>query len=103
MTANVVTNTAKLFYFRDVLGRLELFAVVAGAQVVITLLLALVTPRLVQRFGKRRVYVAGGLLGTAGGLAVFAAPVEPAWPAIAGMIGRSARMQDLFSTIRRVA
>lgn len=85
MTANVVTNTAKLFYLRDVLGRLELFAFVAGAQVVITLVLALVAPRLVQRWGKRCIYVAGGLLGVVGGVLVFAAPAELVWLAVAGM------------------
>ncbi|WP_299168767.1 glycoside-pentoside-hexuronide (GPH):cation symporter [uncultured Arthrobacter sp.] len=85
MTANVVTNTAKLFYLRDVLGRLELFAFVAGAQVVITLVLALVAPRLVQRWGKRSIYVAGGLLGVVGSVLVFAAPAELVWLAIAGM------------------
>ena len=85
MTANVVTNTAKLFYLRDVLGRLELFAFVTGAQVVITLALALVTPRLVQRWGKRSVYVSGGLIGAVGGVLVFVAPEDLVWLAMAGM------------------
>ncbi|GAB3556256.1 glucuronide transporter [Arthrobacter tumbae] len=85
MTANVVTNTAKLFYLRDVLGRLELFALLSGAQVVITLVLALVTPRLVQRWGKRCIYISGGLLGAAGGVVVFVVPVELVWLAVAGM------------------
>lgn len=85
MTANVVTNTAKLFYLRDVLGRLELFAFLTGAQVVITLVLALVTPRLVQRWGKRCIYISGGLLGAAGGVLVFAAPEELVWLAVGGM------------------
>lgn len=85
MTANVVTNTAKLFYLRDVLGRLDLFALVAGAQVVITLALAVITPRLVQRLGKRCVYISGGLMGAAGGIIVFAAPEEAVWLAVAGM------------------
>lgn len=85
MTANVVTNTAKLFYLRDVLGWLQLFAFVSGAQVVITLALALVTPRLVQRWGKRSVYVSGGILGAVGGVLVFAAPAELVWLAMAGM------------------
>lgn len=85
MTANVVTNTAKLFYLRDVLGRLDLFALVAGAQVVITLALAVITPRLVQRLGKRCVYISGGLMGAAGGIIVFSAPEDAVWLAVAGM------------------
>ena len=85
MTANVVSNTAKLFYLRDVLGRLELFAFLTAAQVVITLVLALVTPRLVQRWGKRFIYVCGGLLGAVGGVLVFTAPAELVWLAVAGM------------------
>lgn len=85
MTSNVITNTAKLFYLRDVLGRLELFTVLAGAQVVITLTLALITPRLVQRWGKRCVYITGGLVGAAGGVLVFASPNEIVWLALMGM------------------
>lgn len=85
MTSNVVTNTAKLFYLRDVLGRLELFAVLTAAQVVITLALALLTPRLVQRWGKRCVYISGGLVGAAGGVLVFVSPSEIVWLALTGM------------------
>lgn len=85
MTSNVVTNTAKLFYLRDVFGRLDLFPVLAGAQVVTTLAVALATPRLVHRLGKRSVYIAGGLVGTAGGVMVFGAPNEMVWLALAGM------------------
>lgn len=85
MTSNVVTNSAKLFYLRDVLQRLDLFPVVAAAQVVITLTLAAATPRIVHRWGKRNIYVAGGLTGAAGGAIVFAAPTDLAWLALAGM------------------
>ena len=85
MTSNVVTNTAKLFYLRDVLQRLDLFPIVALAQVLITLTLAATAPRLVHRFGKRSIYVTGGLTSAAGGVLVFAAPTDLAWIALLGI------------------
>ncbi len=86
MTSNVVTNTAKLFYLRDIFDRLDLFAVVAAAQVVITLGAATVMPRLVHRWGKRTVYVFGGVAGATGGILVFAAPDGSVWLALTGIV-----------------
>lgn len=86
MASNVVSNTAKLFYLRDVLQRLDLFPAVALAQVVITLVLATTAPRLVHRFGKRTIYIAGGLTSGVGGILVFAAPAGVVWVALLGII-----------------
>lgn len=85
MTSNVVTTTARIFYLRDVLHRLELFPVVAVLQVAVTLALAACAPRFVARWGKRAVYTTGGVSGALGGILVFAAPGELAWLALVGI------------------
>lgn len=85
MTSNVALNTAKIFYLREVFHRLDLFAVVAAAQVVITLVLAATVPRMVARWGKRAIYISGGLAGAAGGVVVFVAPENLVGLALAGM------------------
>lgn len=85
MTSNVVTNTAKIFYLREIFQRLDLFALIAAAQVVITLALAATVPGLVRRWGKRTVYITGGLIGAAGGAVVFVAPNDLVWLAVAGL------------------
>jgi glucuronide carrier protein len=74
MTGTTSMGAAQFFYLRDVLGRLDLYPVVSIGQVVITLSVAVLMPRLVMRWGKRSIYCWGGCLGILGGAAIFAAP-----------------------------
>lgn len=85
-------SASQFFYLRDVLQRLDLYPVVAVAQVVLTLGLAVVTPHLVARWGKRAVYCCGGAAGAVGGVLVFLAPTE------APMLGLAGILLGLFST-----
>lgn len=85
MSSTVATGTARIFYLRDVLHRLELFPVVALVQVAVTLALAASAPRVVARWGKRSVYITGGVCGVLGGILVFAAPEEMVWLALIGI------------------
>jgi len=86
VTGNSATVAAQFYYLRDVLGRLDLFPVMAATQVVITLALAVLMPRPVARWGKKAVFTVGCLLGGAGGLVVFLAPAGAPWLAVAGMV-----------------
>ena len=86
VTGNSATVAAQFYYLRDVLSRLDLFPLMAATQVVITLALAVLMPRPVNRWGKKAVFAAGCMLGAAGGLVVFLAPAEAPWLAVAGMV-----------------
>jgi glucuronide carrier protein len=86
VTGTSATGAAQFFYLRDVLSRVDLFPVMAAAQVAITLTLAVVMPRLVARWGKRAAYTAGGCAGAAGGLVVFLAPAGLPWLAVTGLV-----------------
>ncbi|WP_026818675.1 glycoside-pentoside-hexuronide (GPH):cation symporter [Arthrobacter castelli] len=83
-TGAVALNTSQIFYLRDVLDLLYLYPAVAAGHVAMTLTLAVAAPRLVHRWGKRNMYFSGGILGIAGGLAVFLAPTAAP---IVGVIG----------------
>ncbi|MCU1572222.1 MAG: glycoside/pentoside/hexuronide transporter [Micrococcaceae bacterium] len=74
VTGTTSMGAAQFFYLRDVLGRLDLYPVVSLGQVVITLSVAVLMPRLVLRWGKRSVYCWGGSLAVVGGAVSFAAP-----------------------------
>lgn len=86
VTGTSATGAAQFFYLRDVLSRVDLFPVMAAAQVAITLTLAVVMPRIVAKWGKKAVYVAGGGAGAAGGLIVFLTPAGLPWLAVAGIV-----------------
>ena len=86
VTGTSATGAAQFFYLRDVLSRVDLFPVMAAAQVAITLTLAVVMPRIVGRWGKKAVYTLGGGLGAAGGTVVFLVPAGLPWLAVAGIV-----------------
>lgn len=83
---------SQFFYLRDVLGRLDLFPVLALAQVFITLLLAGVLPRLVAGWGKKACFSAGCVVGALGGAFVFLAPEETPLLGLAGLMLGSFRL-----------
>ncbi|MEE2567852.1 glycoside-pentoside-hexuronide (GPH):cation symporter [Pseudarthrobacter sp. J64] len=86
VTGTSATGASQFYYLRDVLSRVDLFPVMAAAQVAITLTLAVFIQRPVARWGKRAVYSAGGALGAAGGLLTFAAPSELPLLGLAGLV-----------------
>lgn len=67
VTGTSATGASQFYYLRDVLSRVDLFPLMAAAQVAITLTLAVLIPRPVARWGKRAVYCAGAGLGAVGG------------------------------------
>lgn len=86
VTGTSATGASQFYYLRDVLSRVDLFPLMAAAQVAITLTLAVLIPRPVARWGKRAVYCAGAGLGAVGGLLVFLAPVEAPLLGVAGLV-----------------
>lgn len=86
VTGTSATGASQFFYLRDVLSRVDLFPVMAAAQVVITLTLAVFISRPVARWGKRAVYCAGGGLGVLGGLLVFVTPPDAPLLGLAGLV-----------------
>jgi glucuronide carrier protein len=86
VTGTSATGASQFYYLRDVLSRVDLFPLMAAAQVAITLTLAVLVPRPVARWGKRAVYSAGAGLGAVGGLLVFLAPVEAPLLGVAGLV-----------------
>lgn len=80
LTGMLTVTTAQLYYFRDVLQRLDLYPAVTIIQVAVTVVLAFVLPKVVAVHGKRNVYIAGGCVGALGGLVVFFTP-----PAVLGL------------------
>ena len=86
VTGTSATGASQFYYLRDVLSRVDLFPLMAAAQVVITLTLAVLIPRPVARWGKRAVYSAGASLGAVGGVLVFLAPAEVPLLGVAGLV-----------------
>ena len=76
----------QLYYLRDVLHALPLYAVLSIIQIVLTFGLAVVVPTIVRRFGKRTGYIGGGLIMVVGGLVVFLAPPTMVWLAFSGLV-----------------
>ncbi len=74
LTGMMTLGTVQLYYFRDVMGNLNLFAVASGVQLVVSLVLSILMPRIVRAIGKRTVYMVFGTVVMLGGLAVFLVP-----------------------------
>nr|WP_125609641.1 glucuronide transporter [Specibacter cremeus] len=86
LTGYLAVGTVQIYYFRDVLHSLELYAVMSIINIVLTFGLASIMPRLVQAFGKKQMYLAATVLMAAGGLIVFLAPANMVWLAFTGVI-----------------
>ncbi|PNI07069.1 MFS transporter [Arthrobacter sp. AFG7.2] len=86
VTGTSATGASQFYYLRDVLSRVDLFPLMAAAQVVITLTLAVLIPRPVARWGKRAVFSAGAGLGAVGGVLVFLAPADAPLVGVAGLV-----------------
>jgi glucuronide carrier protein len=86
LTGFLALTTAQIYYFRNVLGRLDLYPMVSIGQIVLTFGLAALMPKLVAAFGKRSMYMAGGVVGVVGGLIVFFTPPTLVWLGFAGIL-----------------
>ena len=74
-------QTVTVYYARDVLGNADYYIVLTAVQTAGVFAAALLVPRFVLRFGKKRVYQALGTIAVLAGLAVALAPSSV--PAIA--------------------
>ncbi|GAA1820583.1 glucuronide transporter [Agromyces neolithicus] len=86
LTGMLALSTVQLYYLRDVLHALPLYAVLSIIQIALTFGLAVVVPTIVRRFGKRTGYIGGGLIMVVGGLVVFLSPPSAVWLAFAGLV-----------------
>lgn len=86
LTGQLALGTVQIYYFRDVLHSLELFAVISIINIFITFGLAGILPRMVAIWGKKTIYMAAAILMAAGGLIVFLAPANMVWLAFTGVI-----------------
>lgn len=86
LTGYLALSTVQLYYLRDVLHALALYAVISVVQLVATFGLAAVVPKIVRRVGKRFGYLAGTATMAVGGALVFFAPAEMAWLGFGGLV-----------------
>lgn len=86
LTGMLALSTVQLYYLRDVLHALPLYAVVSIAQIIMTFGLAAIMPKLVRTWGKRTGYIVGGLVMAAGGAIMFFTPASLAWLGFGGLL-----------------
>ncbi|GAA4028741.1 glucuronide transporter [Arthrobacter methylotrophus] len=86
LTGYMALSSVQLYYLRDVLGRLDLYAVLSIVQLLVTFILAPLLPRLVRNFGKKTIYVVAGALSVMGGGIVFFAPAAMVWVGFSGLL-----------------
>ncbi|MDQ0614508.1 glucuronide carrier protein [Microbacterium sp. W4I4] len=86
LTGMLALSTIQLYYLRDVLHALPLYAVVSIAQIILTFALAAVLPLIVRTWGKRACYIAGGLIMGLGGALIFFSPAETVWLGFTGLL-----------------
>jgi glucuronide carrier protein len=67
-------QTVAVYYARDVLGDADLYIVMTIIQTVGMLAAAAIVPKAVERLGKKRTYLAAGVVGAAAGLGLGLAP-----------------------------
>jgi glucuronide carrier protein len=86
LTGMLALGTAQLYYLRDVLNALPLYAALSIVQIALTFGLAAFVPAIVRKFGKRQAYMAGGAVMGVGGLVVFLAPPSMVWLGFGGLV-----------------
>lgn len=69
-------QTIGIYYARDVLGNASLFIVITAAQIGLMFVAAPFVPKLAKTYGKRRMYIIGGVVGTVGAVGVFISPAS---------------------------
>jgi glucuronide carrier protein len=86
LTGMLALSTVQLYYLRDVLHALPLYAVLSIIQLALTFGLAGFIPAIVRRFGKRNAYMAGCAVVAIGGIVVFLSPTGVAWVGFTGLV-----------------
>ncbi|WP_427018525.1 glucuronide transporter [Pseudarthrobacter sp. P1] len=86
LTGQLAVGSVQIYYFRDVLHSLPLYAVMSIINIFLTFGLAAILPKLVGAFGKKRIYLAASLLMALGGVVVFFAPANMVWLAFTGVM-----------------
>ncbi|BCW61551.1 glucuronide transporter [Arthrobacter sp. StoSoilB22] len=86
LTGYMALSSVQLYYLRDVLGRLDLYPVLAIVQLVMTLAMAPLMPRMVRKLGKKNVYIVAGALSMVGGAIVFFSPPSMVWVGFTGLV-----------------
>lgn len=86
LTGQLALGTVQIYYFRDVLGSLSLYAVMSIINIFLTFGMAAMLPRLVRAMGKKNIYIGGAALMALGGLVVFLAPAGMVWLAFTGVM-----------------
>lgn len=86
LTGQLAVSTVQIYYFRDVLHALPLYAVMSIINILLTFGMASILPRFVRALGKKNIYMAGAALMGLGGLVIFFAPSSMVWLAFTGVI-----------------
>lgn len=86
LTGMLALSTVQLYYLRDVLHALPLYAALSIIQLALTIGLAGFIPAIVRRFGKRRAYMAGCGVMAIGGVIVFLSPSSTVWLGFTGLV-----------------
>ncbi|PPG10197.1 MULTISPECIES: glucuronide transporter [unclassified Rathayibacter] len=86
LTGTLALQTVQLYYLRDVLGSVQLYAAMSLIQLALTFGLAALVPTIVRRFGKRNAYMAGVAVMISGGTVVFLAPGDAVAVGFGGLV-----------------
>jgi len=86
LTGQLSLGSVQIYYFRDVLHSLPLYAVMSIINIFLVFGLAAVLPRLVGAFGKKNIYIGSAVIVAIGGLIVFFAPSNMVWLAFVGVM-----------------
>ncbi|PPI26558.1 glucuronide transporter [Rathayibacter sp. AY1B5] len=86
LTGTLALQTVQLYYLRDVLGSVSLYAAMSLIQLALTFGLAALVPTIVRRFGKRNAYMAGVAVMISGGTVVFLAPGDAVAVGFGGLV-----------------
>ncbi|MBT1003416.1 glucuronide transporter [Paenarthrobacter sp. DKR-5] len=84
LTGMLAVSTVQIYYFRDVLHALPLYAALSVVNLVLTFGMGFVLPRLVRSIGKKNTYLVASAVVVLGGLIVFLTPASLVPLAFAG-------------------
>jgi glucuronide carrier protein len=74
LTGMFAMQTVGVYYARDVLGDADLYVVLTLAQTIAMVAASAVLPKVVEAIGKKRTFIAAGVVGALGGIGVALAP-----------------------------
>lgn len=85
LTGMLAMSTVQLYYLRDVLQAIHLYAFVAVVQIVGTFAIGALLPRIVRAIGKRAGFLVGAVVVAGGGVLAAFAPSATPWIGFAGI------------------